>query len=109
MPVSVVVLVLEVADHHPGLERVFQWLRLPMSRWRGRRVRSLPVLPFVACASFAARRHQRTGRPGLRGAWRRPYWDMPIDRSVPPTMEGDVFHDGHRDRCAQAGPYRCSC
>ena len=27
----------------------------------------------------------RTGRPGLRGAWRRPYWDMPIDRSMPPT------------------------
>jgi hypothetical protein len=21
---------------------------------------------------------------------------MPIDRSVPPTMEGDAFHDGHR-------------
>jgi hypothetical protein len=29
-------------------------------------------------------------RSGFRGAWRRSYWDMPIDRSVPPTMEGDV-------------------
>ena len=75
-------------------------LMLPMSRWRGRLVRSLFVLPLVAVASFAAGRHQRTGRPGLRGAWRRPYWDIPIDRSVPPTMKGDVFHDGHRDRCA---------
>ncbi len=24
----------------------------------------------------------RTGRPGLGGAWRRPYWDMPIDRGL---------------------------
>jgi hypothetical protein len=84
--VAVVVFVLEVAGDHAGLEQGVPVVAVANVTLRGRRARSLSVLPFMACASFAARRHQRTGRPGLRGAWRRPYWDMPIDRSVPPTM-----------------------
>ncbi|NQE72474.1 hypothetical protein NG2371_06963 [Nocardia gamkensis] len=43
--------------------------------------RCLPA--FVAVVSFAAGRHPGTGRHGLRGAWHRPDWDMPADRSVP--------------------------
>src|SRR5262245_37704975 len=43
---------------------------------------------FVADVCSAAGPPQRTGRSGLRGAWRRPHWDMPIDRSVPLNQEG---------------------
>ena len=109
MSAVVVVVVFPVADEHAGLGQRPELMMLPMSRWWGRLARSTFVFAFVALVSNAAGRRQRTGRSGLRGAWCRPYWDMPIDRSVPPTMKGDVFHDGHRDRCAQAQPYRGHC
>ncbi len=49
----------------------------------GSPVRSTVSSASVACISTAAGRHPGIGRHGLRGAWHRPYWGLPADRSVP--------------------------
>jgi hypothetical protein len=46
--------------------------------WRVRSTKKLPVW-LLSVVRPAGR--QRTGRRGLRGAWLRPHWDMPTDRS----------------------------
>jgi hypothetical protein len=49
-----------------------------------RRVRPTVTLPWWLVSALRPAGHQWTGRRGLRGAWHRPDWSVPTDRSVPP-------------------------